>query len=453
MPKIADAFRGDGALSLGRPPSVPVLAAPSGSSAPATAPSCPNWIAALDGVADKLAAGGTRRRRRLRARRLGGRARRRPSRTRSITGFDFHAPSIDTARLRADEAGVAAADDVRGRRRQELPGHLRPDLLLRLPARHGRPGRHRPLRPRAPADGRHRAARRAVRHRRPRRQHRRATRWLPLLYTASSTICTPNSLSQEVGLGLGAQAGEARLRQVFEDAGFTHVPAGRRDAAEPRSSKPSAEVSVPAATTHRAGRAGRFTLHVVASPAVDDDVGLVERFAAATSRRSSNWSPLPATAAAPRRDDRRQPCRRGGGVPGHVARRSPWRGTVRRTLIVQDLAVSGAAQPRDGPARAVNSARAAPMTTSSNASTGTGRGRNRRCPGPIESMTGSSPKTSLIASTICCRRSLISNGKSSCCATSKASAARRCCSTRHQRRQPTRAAAPRPRQAARAVDS
>ena len=33
-------------------------------------------------------------------------------------------------------------------------------------------------------------------------------------------ICTPNSLSQEVGLGLGAQAGEARLRAVFEEAGF-----------------------------------------------------------------------------------------------------------------------------------------------------------------------------------------------------------------------------------------
>jgi hypothetical protein len=29
-------------------------------------------------------------------------------------------------------------------------------------------------------------------------------------------------LSQEVGLGLGAQAGEARLRQVFIDAGFSH---------------------------------------------------------------------------------------------------------------------------------------------------------------------------------------------------------------------------------------
>jgi hypothetical protein len=43
-----------------------------------------------------------------------------------------------------------------------------------------------------------------------------------LLYTASSVICTPNSLSQEVGLALGAQAGESRLRQVMEQAGFTH---------------------------------------------------------------------------------------------------------------------------------------------------------------------------------------------------------------------------------------
>ena len=43
-----------------------------------------------------------------------------------------------------------------------------------------------------------------------------------LLYTASTAICTPNSLSQEVGLGLGAQAGEARLRAVFEEAGFSH---------------------------------------------------------------------------------------------------------------------------------------------------------------------------------------------------------------------------------------
>jgi hypothetical protein len=42
-----------------------------------------------------------------------------------------------------------------------------------------------------------------------------------LFYTVSSAICTPNSLSQEVGLGLGAQAGEARLRRIFAGAGFS----------------------------------------------------------------------------------------------------------------------------------------------------------------------------------------------------------------------------------------
>jgi len=42
-----------------------------------------------------------------------------------------------------------------------------------------------------------------------------------MFYAASTFICTPNSLSQEVGLGLGAQAGEARLREVFTKAGFS----------------------------------------------------------------------------------------------------------------------------------------------------------------------------------------------------------------------------------------
>jgi hypothetical protein len=34
-------------------------------------------------------------------------------------------------------------------------------------------------------------------------------------------LCTPASLSQEVGLALGAQAGEARVRTLVEEAGFT----------------------------------------------------------------------------------------------------------------------------------------------------------------------------------------------------------------------------------------
>ena len=41
-----------------------------------------------------------------------------------------------------------------------------------------------------------------------------------MYYAASTMLCTPNSLAQEVGAALGAQAGEARLRRVATEAGF-----------------------------------------------------------------------------------------------------------------------------------------------------------------------------------------------------------------------------------------
>jgi len=44
-----------------------------------------------------------------------------------------------------------------------------------------------------------------------------------MYYAASAMACTPNSLSQPVGLGLGAQAGEERLCQVARDAGFSKL--------------------------------------------------------------------------------------------------------------------------------------------------------------------------------------------------------------------------------------
>jgi hypothetical protein len=40
-------------------------------------------------------------------------------------------------------------------------------------------------------------------------------------YSASTFICTPASRSQEVGACLGAQAGEARLRDVVNKGGFS----------------------------------------------------------------------------------------------------------------------------------------------------------------------------------------------------------------------------------------
>jgi 2-polyprenyl-3-methyl-5-hydroxy-6-metoxy-1,4-benzoquinol methylase len=42
-----------------------------------------------------------------------------------------------------------------------------------------------------------------------------------VFYSASTLICTPASLSQEVGAALGAQAGEGRLREVVTKGGFT----------------------------------------------------------------------------------------------------------------------------------------------------------------------------------------------------------------------------------------
>ncbi|XDD49659.1 class I SAM-dependent methyltransferase [Leptospira sp. WS92.C1] len=49
-------------------------------------------------------------------------------------------------------------------------------------------------------------------------------------YAASTMFCTPSSLSQEVALGLGAQAGEARMREVVTKGGFTRF---RRAAESP----------------------------------------------------------------------------------------------------------------------------------------------------------------------------------------------------------------------------
>jgi hypothetical protein len=56
-----------------------------------------------------------------------------------------------------------------------------------------------------------------------------------LYYSASTLICTPASLSQDVGTALGAQASEARLRAVAAEAGFTRF----RRPPKPRSTSSS----------------------------------------------------------------------------------------------------------------------------------------------------------------------------------------------------------------------
>jgi ubiquinone/menaquinone biosynthesis C-methylase UbiE len=51
-----------------------------------------------------------------------------------------------------------------------------------------------------------------------------------IYYAFSTSICVPASLNQEVGMALGAQAGEARLRDVLQEAGFSRI---RRSAETP----------------------------------------------------------------------------------------------------------------------------------------------------------------------------------------------------------------------------
>jgi hypothetical protein len=42
-------------------------------------------------------------------------------------------------------------------------------------------------------------------------------------YSASTALCCAHSLSEEVGLALGAQAGKRRLAQVFQEAGLGNL--------------------------------------------------------------------------------------------------------------------------------------------------------------------------------------------------------------------------------------
>jgi SAM-dependent methyltransferase len=135
-----------------------------------------------------------------------------------FVGFDYHAPSISTANQRAKEGGVAdRARFVQGTAK-DYPGNDY-DLVCYFDCLHdmGDPvgaakHAHQSLKP----DG-------TVLLVEPFANDTLDENITPvgrLFYAASTFICTPNSLSQEVGLGLGAQAGEARLRKVFSEAGF-----------------------------------------------------------------------------------------------------------------------------------------------------------------------------------------------------------------------------------------
>lgn len=138
----------------------------------------------------------------------------------SFVGYDYHAPSIEIARRRAKDAGVEdrVRFEVAGAKTYPADGF---DLVTFFDCLHdmGDPvGAARHVRE-SLADG---GTWMVVE---PFAGDTVADNLNPvgrIFYSASTMVCTPCSLAQEVGLGLGAQAGERRLRGVAEEAGFTH---------------------------------------------------------------------------------------------------------------------------------------------------------------------------------------------------------------------------------------
>ena len=135
----------------------------------------------------------------------------------SFIGYDFHSPSIDRARESADEAALTNIHfDVataKGYREQDFDVVAFFDCLHDMGDPVGAMAHaHRALKP----DG-------MVMLVEPFANDDLADNLTPvgrLYYSGSTCVCTPASMSQEVGLALGAQAGLARLRDVAVQAGF-----------------------------------------------------------------------------------------------------------------------------------------------------------------------------------------------------------------------------------------
>ena len=178
-----------------------------------------NWIPSLDGVEAKLKAG-------ARVADIGCghgsstvlMAQAYPNST--IVGIDYHAPSIEAARAKAAEAGVSNVE-FQVAKAQDFAGEGY-DFACIFDALHdmGDPvGAARHIRETLAPGGTFTLVE-------PMAGDSMAANMHPLgqiFSAASCTICTPNSLSQEVGLGLGAQAGQKALTEVLTEAGFGNV--------------------------------------------------------------------------------------------------------------------------------------------------------------------------------------------------------------------------------------
>jgi SAM-dependent methyltransferase len=176
-----------------------------------------SWLPALDGIVEKLEQG-------ARVADVGCghgsstilMAKAFPNST--FTGSDYHAGSIETARQRAGEAGIENAHFEVAPAAGFTGAKL--DFVTMFDCLHdmGDPvGAARHVRDSLAPDGTWMIVE-------PRAGDRVEENLNPVgraYYGFSTLLCTPASLSQEVGLALGAQAGEARIRDVVTSGGFT----------------------------------------------------------------------------------------------------------------------------------------------------------------------------------------------------------------------------------------
>jgi SAM-dependent methyltransferase len=136
-------------------------------------------------------------------------------------GFDYHDASIERARKAAGEAGVADRVSFEVAAAKEYPG-VGYDLVCVFDCLHdmGDPvGASAHVLETLNVDGTWMIVE-------PFANDRVEDNLNPVgrvFYGASTVICTPASLAQEVGLALGAQAGEAQLTEVLKQGGFTRV--------------------------------------------------------------------------------------------------------------------------------------------------------------------------------------------------------------------------------------
>ena len=140
----------------------------------------------------------------------------------NFTGYDFHEPSIEQANVHAKSHGAAGRVQFETAPAKFIPGRDF-DLITMFDCLHdmGDPrgcaahmhnllksdGTWMIVEPIAADDPKQNVGNPISR----------------LFYNASTMICVPTSLDQEVGEALGAQAGEAKLTEILKGAGFTRV--------------------------------------------------------------------------------------------------------------------------------------------------------------------------------------------------------------------------------------